>query len=167
MLRLVEAASSLISLTNAGANDGRPRCLPRTATAFMPGPAHWAGCVNLILNANKSHAEVIDFFKSRQKVARGTANLSNFHTSTGRCRTHVKIGHKGIFSSHRIRFAISSTPSRLILSSIFYKFHMLRLDNVNSVSTSTIKRGASGGRPRYLPLTTSNVSSVVFVQFLR
>ena len=36
MLRSVEASSSLISLTNAGASDGRPRCLPRTAAAFMP-----------------------------------------------------------------------------------------------------------------------------------
>ena len=98
MLRLVEAASSLISLTNAGASGGRSRCLPRTAAAFMPaltrslisedsnsaygrdnrehGPAHWAGCVNLILNANKS--QVIEFFKSCQKVARGTGKSVEF-----------------------------------------------------------------------------------------
>ena len=35
MLRLVESASFLISLTNAEASGGRPRCLPRTAAAFM------------------------------------------------------------------------------------------------------------------------------------
>ena len=32
------------------------------------GPAHWAGCVNLILNANKSHAEVIEFFNLNSAV---------------------------------------------------------------------------------------------------
>ena len=42
------------------------------------GPAHWAGCVNLILNADKSYAEVIEFFKICQKVARGTGKSVEF-----------------------------------------------------------------------------------------
>ena len=40
MLRSVESASTLISLTNAGASGGRLRCLPRTAVAFMPALTH-------------------------------------------------------------------------------------------------------------------------------
>ena len=43
---------------------------------------------------------------------------------------------------------------------------MLRLVDVNSVSTSAIKRGASGGRPSYLPRTVAASIYSAFERFM-
>ena len=91
MLRPVVAARASILVTTGGARGGLPIRLPRTRAAFIPavtrslisedlkfrhgaddgehGPAHGTVGVHLILDADKAHAEMIEFFKRHQQMS--------------------------------------------------------------------------------------------------
>ena len=68
-------ASASISFTIRFVMAGAARRLPRASAAL---PAHGAVGIDLILDADEAHAEMVEFFERRQQMARAAREAVEF-----------------------------------------------------------------------------------------